>query len=374
MACVICAHNDEKNLPSLPQSMVSDGAIFPHPLDKKMCMHCGFASYITPKTLADLGVFYHEGYNLGATANVASKKRAENYATWIENLMTIDPQSLLEIGCSNGELLDELSTRLHNVKTMGVETAKKSSALAASKGHLILNDYFENSADKIDEKSLDLLVSVNVIEHCLDPVLFLQKQKKLLSDKGQIIVICPHSDEPNLEILFADHLSSFTEKSLQILGETAGLKVEKIEKAPHEIGEFQACVFSLNHDHETATPCHLDTQQLFETRSTYIKAWDKLDNQDSKHTSLYMFGAGEMACLIRCYAPHFWNNIQGIIIDNANDNQALGKPLYDTEELKKKGKECDIFIAVRPDIAPKIEEKIAPYFRSVSSVHYYINK
>ena len=136
MACVICAHNDEKNLPSLPQSMVSDGAIFPHPLDKKMCMHCGFASYITPKTLADLGVFYHEGYNLGATANDASKKRAENYATWIENLMTVDPQSLLEIGCSNGELLDELSTRLHNVKTMGVETAKNLLLWRLQKGTL----------------------------------------------------------------------------------------------------------------------------------------------------------------------------------------------------------------------------------------------
>lgn len=100
------------------------------------------------------------------------------------------------------------------------------------------NISIENSLDRINEK-FDIITSFHVVEHIKEPLIILEKLKKLLEDKGKLIIEVPNANDALLTIYqneafsnftyWSCHLYLYTKHTLELLAKKAGLKVEFIK-------------------------------------------------------------------------------------------------------------------------------------------------
>lgn len=138
---------------------------------------------------------------------------------------------VLEIGCSNGTMLDIFKE--FGWETWGVEPSENIE-YALDKGHKVFQTTFEKL--NLQEK-FDLIVLNHTLEHLKNPVEVLKKAYVLL-EKGGIIYV----DVPNFESLLSslldanwpyllpkEHDYQFTQNSLKKIFEKAGFKVIHFE-------------------------------------------------------------------------------------------------------------------------------------------------
>jgi hypothetical protein len=68
-----------------------------------------------------------------------------------------------------------------------------------------------------------------------------------------------------------------------------------------------------------------------------------------------MFGAGQMAALLRCYAPQTWEKVALLLTDNIQDAWDLGKPVALYSSHKSSVGKRLVIVAT----APNSQEKVA---------------
>lgn len=91
---------------------------------------------------------------------------------------------ILEIGCGEGILLDELrKAGFQNIE--GIEPSKTAFQRAQRKGLKISNGYFDNTRI---ERCYDLVIMSHVFEHIEDPKSFVEKVKSVLKPGGSIML------------------------------------------------------------------------------------------------------------------------------------------------------------------------------------------
>ncbi len=95
-------------------------------------------------------------------------------------------QSILEIGCSSGFMLDILKKNQRSL--YGIEPSNLFKKLLKKKGYLIFN-----SLDEAFEKkyNFDLIIHFFVFEHIVNPKKFIKDQLSLIKSKGKIIFEIP---------------------------------------------------------------------------------------------------------------------------------------------------------------------------------------
>jgi SAM-dependent methyltransferase len=373
--CTCCAHDKFCALPILPQTIISDGQIWPKPLKKHICENCGATAHITPLTDEDIQEIYSAPYSLGGHHSPADIQRAENYKKWI--LETLDkissdaPKNILEIGCGNGLLAKNFKDFWPSANLYGIEPAAQATTQAQSLGI----DVFQGILEELDlghlKQKIDLIYSVNVIEHSLDPVIYLKRQKELLSDNGIIIAICPNATQPNIETLFYDHVTGFTQKSLSEVAKRSGLVLTNIQTAPPAIGNFQIAIFK-----NTGALAETDNKidQIIRDKKLYYDHWKILDQNlcaKGPNKNTIMFGAGEMGSIIRGLAPQFWSKISAVTLDTPTNDCFHEKKIValDTLDTQKNM----IFIAVRPDFGNIVETRLKDTGFETDSIHHYIS-
>lgn len=344
-------------LPGWPnQSMLSDGRSIAVPLEKKHCEACGLIRHSSPPSQAAIEAIFSRDYALHARLvdNAFETQRQSLYADWILGLLgpsTID--SIFEIGAGTGSLMAELRRRAPHLRLKGVEPVVSAVSQAATDLDIevgLLRD--------IDTASLkvDVVLSVNVIEHVHDPIEFLLQSRAALSAGGRIVIICPDGDHPSTEMLIYDHIHSFTQRSLEKIAQRAGLKITDRQAAPAALGAFQAVVLTPGRVTSTASPMIVD---LYERRSAFLHRWRQLDQalleRIGNCSSLYAFGSGENAQLLRAYAPQAWGKVDGIVADSAGVFDA--KPIALYEPARTNG-ERTILLAVRPGIQAVVEGRL----------------
>ena len=141
--------------------------------------------------------------------------------------------SVIDIGCGGGVLLDELSRRGYRVA--GVE--RDASTVAMRNQHVtVLEGSAESLPASLARGSYDGVVFSHVMEHLVDPVAAMRNAAGLLKPDG--LLFC---EVPNNEALIAKqsglswehldiprHINFFTEQSLRVLAENAGLAVKRV--------------------------------------------------------------------------------------------------------------------------------------------------
>lgn len=169
----------------------------------------------------------------------------------------IEAGRILDVGCYAGQLLAALPNAYEK---FGVEPSKAAAAKASDKGIHVLGPSINQVAPNI---KFDCIVSMDVIEHLLDPVDFFNKAFQLLSPKGFLIITTGNPNSFAWQHIFksrfwyvtnAEHVSFPSQKFITRKAQELGGGVIKIVNFRYaDIGVrrsivklFGQCVYALS--------------------------------------------------------------------------------------------------------------------------------
>jgi SAM-dependent methyltransferase len=339
--------------------MLSDGRILPRALKKLSCLGCGATSHASAIAGSDVRDIYDSGYSLAGAAPRSDAARARAYCRWIESECS-PPQSILEIGCGSGSLLRELLAAWPESRGYGVDPALPENLQSDDRIRL-QRGFVEDIPDGV--RNFDLIVAVNVIEHMPNPGKFLTALHARLTPKGRIVVVCPATDPPNVELLFYDHLYSLTPEALGNVSRTTGLVATRRRLAPPEIGDFQMIVFDTRGPQiGILPPRHRSFSELCAKRQSYFERWLNLDStlleRSNPASRLVAFGGGQTAALLRGYAPRTWARVELIVLDDVTESWALGPPIASYRDAVHNLADAKVLIATAPRSQAGIADRL----------------
>lgn len=206
------------------------------------CSECGHIFSQRPPSEEAITVLYGEGENKHSIQREVYideelfKKRVEQIAfPKIEYCgEIIRPEGLwVDVGCGTGELL--MAAKQNGWEVRGIETDPAEIEFANKHGlDVVRGNVNSINPDKIsDAKVLSLL---NLLEHVREPLKVLKKLVNVLQGNANVVIEVPRHPSlssfvnlafPHLayrHIYAPDHLHVFTEKSMEIMLEAAGLK------------------------------------------------------------------------------------------------------------------------------------------------------
>ena len=180
-----------------------------------------------------------------------TSKTLTQYFEWVVQYIVnkTQPKKVFEIACNSGLLLDMFQKQGYTC--CGVDPAKNLRELSAARNLDVYVDYWNQSfADKLRaEKGLfDLILAFHVLPHVQNPNDFVAACKSVLSDKGQIFIQTSQCDmllNNEFDVIYHEHSSYFTGKSIQQLARNHGLFVSSIVKTDIHSKSF---LFSLQKD------------------------------------------------------------------------------------------------------------------------------
>lgn len=139
---------------------------------------------------------------------------------------------VLDAGCFAGQFLSALP---ECYEKFGVEPSLKATESAKSKGVKMLGGTIN---DVPDNMQFDCIVSIDVLEHLLNPVSFIEKALQLLKPSGSLIISTGNPNSFAWRHIFksrfwyvtnAEHVSFLSQKFIKALAKKNGCEVTEIE-------------------------------------------------------------------------------------------------------------------------------------------------
>jgi SAM-dependent methyltransferase len=189
---------------------------------------------------------------------------------------TSSRELLLELGCSRGGTVRYLSKKYSFRKSVGIDIAYGDPLLLPGANSIEFRGANCNERLPFEDRSVDLLVAMMIIEHLFDPFRAFEEICRLLSDDGVAVVNLPLVTGPRnrLRLLFGavpvtsvpfrqwlrdrewdgNHLHYFSVRSIRELCEACGLSVVQM-----------SCV-GRNHRIKNLSPALLGNELTFAVR------------------------------------------------------------------------------------------------------------
>ncbi|MFK7878304.1 class I SAM-dependent methyltransferase [Roseobacter sp.] len=340
LTCPACEQTDllELPIPHPENSMLSDGQTLKCVLRKMSCCDCGHCFHAAPPTQEDLLKLFDENYSLGQRDPSAEVHRAELYAEAIMEFLAENsiawPQRLVEIGCGMGSLLSLLAGRWNCQSAAGIEPSQQLATAALTKcpENAVVHQCAAEDLPMQEFCGFDLCLSVNVAEHTLAPSEFLRKCNSTVTDAGHILVICPDGEQPSSELLFYDHMSSFTDASLTSFAKQAGLRKVASRSLTGGLQGFRAHL--LDQDNQFPETVSSSYQDLSKQRIEFLERWCQGCSTLGlalRENDYAIFGTGEFADLLATYCAPIVENATYFVVDNSVVESYRGKPVIDTK-------------------------------------------
>jgi 2-polyprenyl-3-methyl-5-hydroxy-6-metoxy-1,4-benzoquinol methylase len=197
-----------------------------------------------------------------------TSKTLTDYFEWVTNyiLEKCQPKNVLEIACNSGLLLEMFQNK--GIQSYGVDPAKNIRELSEKRNLNVFVDYWNKEfSEKLKDQvgKLDLILAFHVLPHVQDPNDFIDSCVNVLSDDGTIFIQTSQCDmllNNEFDVIYHEHSSYFTGKSIRELAHRHGLYVSSIVKTDIHSKSF---LFSLQKN-----PCQepqLDDLIAFETQN-----------------------------------------------------------------------------------------------------------
>lgn len=386
-ACPICEADAWLPLPSpaAGRSMLSDGSVLEKTLEKCTCSGCGLVRHVEGPGEDDIQSYFGPSYALGdGQPNIGFEgERQTRYAGWITRALgEFRPGSILELGCGNGALLKELITRFPAAEITGVESSDRAVSWARKSG-LPVHAAYISGETSLRGFSADLVLSVNVIEHTPCPARFLRSATNAVRGQGLVLIVCPDGGEVSSELLIYDHLYSFCPSNLLALANASGLAVVGHDVSPPELPGFQMLLGTpkragspAGRQDSTEVKCS-SVCDLHNSRVSYLNKWKEFDAKlcgaIAGCRNTVMFGVGEMAQLIRAYAPLTWDRTGSFVVDTPLAAECFGRPVVPYSEYKPHRNDL-VILAVSPASAAKLSARLTKDGHRVLSVNEFLSQ
>jgi 2-polyprenyl-3-methyl-5-hydroxy-6-metoxy-1,4-benzoquinol methylase len=148
-----------------------------------------------------------------------------------------EESNVVDFGCGAGNTFKELIR--NNVKLASMTGVDFNPLINEPDINMLEWDlnHLENIPKQFWPDGIDLVLSTHVLEHVVDPVLFLTVISEQLSEKGKIFIEVPDcSNNVNIEhiaftnVVHGQHIHYYTKDSLQMIANKAGLQVTKSQQ------------------------------------------------------------------------------------------------------------------------------------------------
>ncbi len=203
-----------------------------YPLQINRCSKC---YHVQLSVAVDPDEMFRNYLYVSGTSNTLRK-----YFEWFvkytveyyNNINGVDINSILDIGCNDGTLLDYYKSV--GISTYGVDPAKNLFN-ATSKCHNILCDYFDKNSSKQLGVNFDIISAQNVFAHNDNPLNFLESLKQVMHNKSLAFI---QTSQANLilnneyDSIYHEHHSFFNILSMQKLCQRAQLFLIDVIKTP----------------------------------------------------------------------------------------------------------------------------------------------
>ena len=163
----------------------------------------------------------------------------------VVSLLKEIPSHILDVGCSNGTLGQDLKRAFPNATVIGIEKDPAMAKVATNHLDEVIVTDLDNAAwsDNLTGHTFDLIICADVLGHLKKPWEVLYILQQLLTPEGYLIISLPNvrhwsviyqvfvkGDWPilNSGIFDKTHLRFFTKRSAKRLMEKSSLTVEKI--------------------------------------------------------------------------------------------------------------------------------------------------
>lgn len=195
-----------------------------------------------------------------------SKKQFKSaYTGSRQDVLALIPEEakrILNVGCANGAMGEEIKSFRNNITVFGIEKNKQMGLKAKKKlDRVIIGDIEEmDFSKKLDVNSpFDCIVFADILEHLRDPWAVMQEFRNFLTKEGKIVASIPNVR--HFSTLFAlavkgkwpyrergihdsTHLRFFTMKNIREMFKLADLKIVDIKRKyriiekPHKYNRF----------------------------------------------------------------------------------------------------------------------------------------
>ncbi len=206
-------------------------------MDIRYCKRCSLA-FVSPQPSVDTQQKYYDksfregGYRL---YNLSENLRIRLNQKRFNEISKYKPSgNLLDIGCASGYFLDVASQ--NNLSTFGVELSKEAAQIAKQKHKNIFNGTLEGS--NFQNSFFDIVTLFDIIEHVLDPSTTIKEISRIIKPDGLLVITTPDISSWHAKIMGKrwglitplEHLFYFSPKSIRILLEKYGFKIEEVRK------------------------------------------------------------------------------------------------------------------------------------------------
>lgn len=290
--------------------MTSDQKIIPGRIKKIECSNCGLVRNGIKYKSNFLKQKYKKNYeyNTSSSGDVfffttdGNLNRGSYSYDWIQSFLPVDIMnrinSILEVGCGEGNLLLKFKQNFPNKRIIGLEVNEKAIVMGRKKGLDIRNTKNHGNV------KADLIISYAVIEHTVSPKHFLKYLQSFLNPGGYILLGTPHQDRIYYDIFFADHLYHFNTTHLRQYAKLLGFICVKQSRGVWPINSFSLNLFqesiskikpSIHYSKTKVIDSILYYNHVFRVINNFLKKKNNLNK-------LAAFGLGEVFSLFSAYS------------------------------------------------------------------------
>ncbi|MEI7513634.1 MAG: methyltransferase domain-containing protein [bacterium] len=310
------------------------------------CLNCGFVFADTPSDQDTYNDYYkrlskYEDLETatGGGINQLDLKRLELTASVIHRLLPKMSDSILDIGCANGGLLNVLRKNgYYNI--LGVDPSLSCVQHVQSLGiKCVVGDIFSSAFNEIQEK-FDCIILTHVFEHIYDLKNAVENISAKLNDNGIIYIEVPdassYADYYSVPYYYIDceHINHFEENSLInlfISKEYTLVEAKSIELNVSSTQKYPA-IYSVFRMKKGNASNQLHSPLAKESFNKFLEQSKKQDENDNlikqlveKQEPIIIWGAGQFTLRLLANSTLGKCNIKGFIDSDSNKQ---GKKLY----------------------------------------------
>ena len=202
------------------------------------CFNCHLLFRYPRPSGEELNTLYQSGCVDSWSTSVEQRTDWRLIREWLKAQKEV--RRVMDVGCFDGRLLEFLG---RNFEWFGIEIHAEAAQRARIKGVDVVSNDFANLPALNTE--VDVALAVDVIEHSLDPKLFLTSLAACVRPGGYIAVTTGNTEAPTWRLMgsrywychIAEHISFINPSWAEVVAPQLGLEIETLRLFSHAEGE-----------------------------------------------------------------------------------------------------------------------------------------